>query len=83
MTRCAVVRLYTRSAYFWNATKRRSCRCQLNLHPNSLRGRLVRISDLLGRDLADATTRLDLFLALESCALLPDTISYDLHAGGS
>lgn len=47
---------------------------KLNLHPNSLRGRLNRIAELLDRDLADPTTRLDLFLALETCALLPQDI---------
>jgi sugar diacid utilization regulator len=38
----------------------------LALHSNSLRARLTRIAELLGRDLADAETRLDLFLALRS-----------------
>ncbi len=54
---------------------------KLNLHPNSLRGRLIRITDLLGRDLAEATTRLDLLLALESCALLPDASPVGVHSG--
>lgn len=45
----------------------------LHLHPNSLRGRLARIAELLGRDLADSTTRLDLFLALESYSAAPNT----------
>lgn len=47
---------------------------KLNLHPNSLRGRLVRISELLDCDLGVATTRLDLYLALESCRLTPDQV---------
>jgi sugar diacid utilization regulator len=38
----------------------------LGLHPNSLRARLARIAGLLGKDLASAETRLDLFLALRS-----------------
>lgn len=46
----------------------------LNLHPNSLRGRLTRISELLERDLYDANTRLDLFLAIQSLALAPGRI---------
>jgi sugar diacid utilization regulator len=39
---------------------------ELGLHSNSLRARLTRIAELLGKDLADAETRLDLFLALRS-----------------
>lgn len=50
---------------------------KLNLHPNSLRGRLERISKLLDRDLADATTRLDLFLALETYTSLANTVPDD------
>ncbi|UDG98941.1 helix-turn-helix domain-containing protein [Rhodococcus opacus] len=53
----------------------------LNLHPNSLRGRLTRICELLGRDLSDAAARLDLFLALEGCALRPSTIADEVRAG--
>ncbi|WP_206474076.1 helix-turn-helix domain-containing protein [Dietzia sp. KRD202] len=46
---------------------------QLNLHPNSLRGRLARISELLDRNLNDATTRLDLLLSLKACKFKPDS----------
>ena len=42
----------------------------LGLHPNSIRGRLTRINQLLGRDLDDAYTRLDLHLALETLLLI-------------
>jgi sugar diacid utilization regulator len=41
----------------------------LGLHPNSIRGRVTRINTMLGRDLDDARTRLDLHLALETLLL--------------
>ncbi|MDP9101905.1 MAG: helix-turn-helix domain-containing protein [Actinomycetota bacterium] len=42
----------------------------LGMHPNSVRNRLSRMAKLLGRDLEDARTRLDLHLALETLALV-------------
>lgn len=44
-------------------------RTRLGIHVNTLRGRLQRIAALLGRDLGDAKTRVDLLLAIEVTAL--------------
>lgn len=41
----------------------------LRLHPNSVRGRISRINTLLGRDINEARTRLDVHLALETVVL--------------
>jgi sugar diacid utilization regulator/GAF domain-containing protein len=45
---------------------------KLALHPNTIRGRVDRIGKLLGRELEDAQTRLDVHLALAALGLGPE-----------
>lgn len=46
-----------------------ACARKLGLHPNTIRGRITRINQLLGRSIEDHRTRLDLHLALETMLL--------------
>jgi sugar diacid utilization regulator len=70
----------TLDAYLAERGALRRTAARLDVHHNTLRGRLVRIRETAGVDLADATVRLNLQLALEIYRLGHDTAHYAVSA---